>query len=105
MIVQGYIYICVFLVQAEHLGMKIDDVGGSRPEWLGDRATWPRSALGHVSLTSSSPGTSRDKILTIQKSQVNLSPGKSLKLKNTQNRVFLSCRVITKTRGIDGKFP
>jgi hypothetical protein len=29
----------------------------------------------------------------------------SLKLKNTQNRVFLSCRVITKIRGIDEKSP
>jgi hypothetical protein len=48
---------------------------------------------------------SHDKILMLQKSQVNLSPGRSLKLKNMQNRVFLSCRVITKIRGIDGKSP
>jgi hypothetical protein len=47
--------------------------------------------LGLVLLTSSSPGTSRDEILTLQKSWVNLSPGRSMKLKNTQNRVFLSC--------------
>jgi hypothetical protein len=101
----------VFLGQVEHLGMKINGVGGSSLNahgWRGlpgDRATWSRSALGRVSLTSSSPGTSHDKILTLQKSQVNLSLGKSVKLKNMQNRVFLSCRVITKIRGIDGKFP
>jgi hypothetical protein len=47
---------------------------------------------------------SRDKILTPKKSQVNLSSGRFLKHKNTQKRVFLFCRVITKIRGIDGKF-
>jgi hypothetical protein len=61
--------------------------------------------LGLVSLTSSSPGASRAKILKPEKSQVNLSAGRSLKYKNTQNRVFLFCGVITKIRGIDGKFP
>jgi hypothetical protein len=44
--------------------------------------------LGLVSLNSSSSCVSRDKILALQKSQVNMSPGRSLKLKNTQNRVF-----------------
>jgi hypothetical protein len=63
---------------------------------------WP---LDLNSLSSSSLGASRDKILMLQKSQVNLSPGRSLKLKNTQNRVSLSCRVITKIRRVDGKSP
>jgi hypothetical protein len=40
-----------------------------------------------------------------EKLQVNLSSGRFLKRKNTQNRVFLFCRVITKIRGIDGKSP
>jgi hypothetical protein len=61
---------------------------------------WP---LGLASLTYSPRGASHDRILTLQKSQVNLSSGRFLKLKNTQNRVFLFCRVITKIRGIDGK--
>jgi hypothetical protein len=63
---------------------------------------WP---LGPISLTSSSPGGSHDKILMPEKSQVNLSLERFLKRKNTQNRVFLFCRVITKIRGIDGKSP
>jgi hypothetical protein len=61
--------------------------------------------LGLILLTSSSSGVSRDKIIMLQKSQVNLSPERSLKLKNTQNRVFLSYRVITKIREINGKSP
>jgi hypothetical protein len=91
--------------------MKIDGVRGSRPKrawvaWPGRGPmppvlVWP---MGLVSLTSSPPGASRDKILTLQKSQVNLSWGRFLKLKNTQNKVFL-CRVITKIRGINGKSP
>jgi hypothetical protein len=56
-------------------------------------------------MTSSPPGASHDKIIMPKKSQVNLSPGRSVKRKNTQNRVFLFCRVITKIRGIDGKSP
>jgi hypothetical protein len=63
---------------------------------------WP---LGLVSLTSSSPGDSHGKILMPEKSQVNSSPGRFLKRKNTQNIVFLFCRVITKIRGIDEKSP
>jgi hypothetical protein len=43
-------------------------------------ASWPSS------LTSCAPGASRGKILTTEKSQVNLSLGRSLKRKNTQNR-------------------
>jgi hypothetical protein len=60
---------------------------------------WPPS------LTSCAPEDSNDKILTPKKSQVNLSPGRFLKRKNTQNRVFLFCRVISKIRRIDGKSP
>jgi hypothetical protein len=56
-------------------------------------------------LTPSSPDASCNKILTPEKSQVNMSSGRSLKRQNTQNRVFLSYRVITKIRGIDGKSP
>jgi hypothetical protein len=56
-------------------------------------------------LTSSSPGASHDKILMLQKSQVNLSLGRFLKFKNTQNRVSPFHRVITKIRGIDEKSP
>jgi hypothetical protein len=41
----------------------------------------------------------------LQKSWVNLSSGRFLELKNTQNMVFLSRKVITKIRGIDGKSP
>jgi hypothetical protein len=62
---------------------------GSMPPVL----IWP---LGLVSLTSSPLGASCGKILTLQKSWVNLSPGRFLKHKNMQNRVFLSYRVITK---------
>jgi hypothetical protein len=60
-------------------------------------ASWPPS------LTSCAPGSSCGKILTLQKSWVNFSPERFLKRKNTQNKVFLSCRVITKIRGTDGK--
>jgi hypothetical protein len=56
-------------------------------------------------VTSSSSSGSRDKLLTPEKFQVNLSPGRFLKHKNTQTRVFLFCMVITKIRGIDGKSP
>jgi hypothetical protein len=50
-------------------------------------------------------GASHGKILMIQKFWVNLSSGRFLKLINMQNRVFLSYRVITKIRGINGKSP
>jgi hypothetical protein len=50
-------------------------------------------------LTSLSPDASREKILIPKKSQVNLSSRRSLKHQNTQNRVFLFCRVITKIGG------
>jgi hypothetical protein len=76
----------MFLGQAEHLEMKMDDSGGSRPKrgwvaWPGWGTTppvpiWPP---GLVSLTSSPPGSYHGKILTPEKSQVNLSPGRSMK--------------------------
>jgi hypothetical protein len=63
---------------------------------------WP---LGLLSLSSSSPGAYHGKILMPEKSEFNLSSGSFLKRKNTQNRVFLFYKVITKIRGIDGKSP
>jgi hypothetical protein len=60
-------------------------------------ASWP------TSLTSCAPEGSHDKILTLEKSQVKLSSGRFLKCQNTQNRVFLFYKVITKIRGIDAK--
>jgi hypothetical protein len=53
-------------------------------------ASWPPS------LTSCAPGASRGKILTSEKSQVNLSPGKFLKRKNTQNRFSCSAELLPK---------
>jgi hypothetical protein len=111
-IVEGGLYIDIFLGQAEHLETKMDGIGGPRPKqgwvaWPGwgpmpPPPVWPP---GLVSLTSSPPCASRGKTFTPKKSQVNLSPGRSLKHKSTQNRVFLFCRVITKIRGINGKSP
>jgi hypothetical protein len=43
-------------------------------------ASWPPS------LTSCASNAFRDKMLTLEKSQVNLSSGRSLKFQNTQNR-------------------
>jgi hypothetical protein len=43
--------------------------------------------------------------MILEKSQVLLSLRRSLKVKNTQNRVFLFCRVITQIKGIIGKSP
>jgi hypothetical protein len=60
-------------------------------------ASWPPS------LTSCAPDASCDKILMLEKSQANLSSRRSPKRQNTQNRVFLSRRVITKIIGIDEK--
>ena len=45
------------------------------------------------------------KIIIHEKSPVNLSPYRSLKRENTQNRVFLSCRVITKIKGTLREIP
>jgi hypothetical protein len=73
----------------------------------GIRAPWPKRAwvawpgqgpvapvlvwpLGPISLNSSSPDGSRDKILTPKKFQVNLSSGRFLKRKNTQNKFSCS---------------
>jgi hypothetical protein len=90
----------------------MDGIGGSRPKqvwvaWPGQGPAPPGLVwlLGPISLTSSSPVASRGKMLMPKKSQVNLSSGRFLKCKNTQNRVIMFCRVITKIRGIDGKSP
>jgi hypothetical protein len=90
----------------------MDGIGAPRPKWawvarLGQGPTppmlvWP---LRPISLTYSSLGAYHDKILIPKKFQVNLSSRRFLKRKNTQNRVFLLYRVITKIRGIDGKSP
>jgi hypothetical protein len=106
------VFIWAFLVQAERLETKMDVSGGSRPKrvWVARPVqgptppvlVWP---LGLVSLNSSPLDASRGKILMPKKSQVNLSPKRSLKHKNMQNMVFLFCRVITKIREIDGKSP
>jgi hypothetical protein len=61
--------------------------------------SWP------TSFTSCVLEGSHDKIFTPKKSQVKLSSGRFLKRQNTQYSVFLSYRVITKIRGIDGKSP
>jgi hypothetical protein len=87
----------------------MDDSGGSKPKWswvaqlgLGPAPpvlvwpSWPPS------LTSCAPEGSRNKILMLKKSQVSLNSVRFLKHKNTQNRVFMFCRVIIKIRGIDG---
>jgi hypothetical protein len=98
----------VFLGQAEHQEMKMDGIEGLRPK----RSKVARPSLGPAppglfwpswppSLTSCAPEGSRYKILMLEKSQFNLSLGRFLKRKNTQNRVFLFCRVITNIRGID----
>jgi hypothetical protein len=91
----GGVYIKAFLGQTERLETKMDGNGGSRPQrvWVARPSRRPVppvlvQPLGLVSWTSSPPGASRDKILTLQKSEVNLSLGRFLKLQNTQNRVF-----------------
>jgi hypothetical protein len=56
-----------------------------------------------LSCTSSSHALSPGKIITLEKSYPRLSFGRSLKLKNTQNRSFLFYRVINLIKGIDGK--
>jgi phage/plasmid primase-like uncharacterized protein len=102
----------VFLGQADHYEMKMNDIGGTRAKqaqvaWSGlvtappglFWVSWP------TSLTSSSPDASRDKILTLKKSQINLSSGRFLKGQNMQNNIFLSYRAITKISGVDGKSP
>jgi hypothetical protein len=82
----------------------MDGSGGSSPKQASvARPSKGPMPPGLVSLTSSPLGASHGKILTPKESQVNLSPGRSLKRQNTQNRVFLFCRVITKIRGTDGK--
>jgi hypothetical protein len=83
--------------------MKMDDIGALRlkRDWVA------RPGLGPMPpglvwpswptlLTSCTREGSCDKILTPEKSQVNLSLGRFLKYKNTQNRVFMFYRVIPK---------
>jgi hypothetical protein len=82
--------------------LKLDMVARLGPGLAPPMLKW---TLWPPSLTSCSPKGSCDKILTPEKSQVNLSSGRFLKHQITQNRVFLFCRVITKIRGIDGKSP
>jgi hypothetical protein len=73
--------------------------------WPRAHATSARWSSWPTSLTSCSLKGSHDKILMPEKSQINLSLGRFLKRQNTQNNVFLFCRVITKIRGTDGKSP
>jgi hypothetical protein len=110
-IVEEGLYIGI-LGQAEYLGAKINGVGGSSRQrvWVArpSLVAAPHALIRPlclVSLTYFPLGASRDEILTPQKSWINLSSARLLKLKNMQNRVFLFCRVITKIRGIDGKSP
>jgi hypothetical protein len=63
------------------------------------RATWARLAPGPHLIDFLIFRASRGKILMLQKSWVNLSSGRFVELKNTQNKVFLSRGVITKIRG------
>jgi hypothetical protein len=79
-------------------GLGWHNLAGAAPPCL----VWP---LGLISWTSCAIGASHGKILTPEKSQINLSLGRFLKHKSTQNRVNLFCRVITKIRRIDGKSP
>jgi hypothetical protein len=105
----GHLYID-FLGQAERQETKMDGSGGSSLKR--DRVAWP--GLGPMSpglfwaswppsLTSCAPGVSRGNILLPEKFQANLNLRRSLKRKNTQNRVFMFCRVITKIRGTNRK--
>jgi hypothetical protein len=84
--------------------MKMDNIGGLRLKRA--RVAQPRPvppvlkwASWPPLLTSCASEGSHNKILTLKKSQVKLSLGRSLKRINTQNMVFLFCRVITKIRG------
>jgi hypothetical protein len=96
----------VFLCQAEHLGTKIDGVGGSRPKraWVEQPGQGPAPTvlvwlLGLFSLTSSSPGASRGKILTPKKISGQFESGKVPKTLKYTKQVFMFCRVITKIWG------
>jgi hypothetical protein len=81
----------------------MDGIGGLRPKrvWVARRSQGPAPPglfwpLGLTLLTSCASVSSRGKILTPEKSLVNLSPERSVKRKNTLNRVFLFYSVITK---------
>jgi hypothetical protein len=86
------VFIYAFLGQAEQSETNMDDIGGSRTKrtWVARLrqgpvppsivwASWPPS------LTSCALDSSRDKTLTPEESQVNLSLGRFLKCQNTQN--------------------
>jgi hypothetical protein len=55
--------------------------------------------------TSNSLACSSGKIVTLEKSYLCLSFGKSLKLKITQNGSFLFCKAINQIKEINGKSP
>jgi hypothetical protein len=59
---------------------------------------------GLSKFASSAHGASRDEKMTLEKSQLNLTPYRSPKMKNTQNRKFLF-RVINQIKGSVGKSP
>ena len=72
--------------------------------WRG-QGWWPRhpGSYGLRAFVREIPGLQNVRlreILILKKAQVYLTPYRSLKVKNTQNRDFLFCRVITKIRGI-----
>jgi hypothetical protein len=75
--------------------------GANKPEWP-PVLVWTSLAL---SFTSSSHALSPEKIITLEKSYFRLSFGRFLKLKSTQNRRFLFCKVINLINGIDEKYP
>ena len=83
--------------------------GGQTHEWRA-QGGWARHLcsfppLVSVCVVSKLSSIIIGKILMLEKSPVNLSPYRSLKPKNTQNRVFWPRRVITKIRGLLGKSP
>jgi hypothetical protein len=82
--------------------------GSNYPRWRGLARAVPPGIFWRSwppSLTSCALDGSHDRILMPKKSQVKFSSGRSPKRQNTQKRVFLFCRVITKIRGVDGKSP
>jgi hypothetical protein len=65
------------------------------------RATWSHLILVAPSCASSSHFVALGKIITPEKTSLRLSSKRSIKRKNTQNRCFLFCKVITQIRGIN----
>ena len=107
----GVIYIVVF--RSKYVSSRKNQVnwvidgwkrGLARPSKVGapPGLFWPS---GLSRWASRAHAASPDEKMTLQKSQVNLTPYRSLKVKNTQNRVFLFCRVINQIKGIIGKSP